>query len=63
MTLLELRRALGALFLMSVFGSTFVAHKEDDEHDERKSKTRMLFTSEMRKVRDTTLSSLAKPLV
>ena len=55
MTRLELQRALGALCLMGIFGSTFVTRRDDDEHDERKSRTRMVFTATSVRSRDTTL--------
>lgn len=55
MTKVELRRALSALCLLGVFGSSFVMRRDEDEHDERKTRARMVFTPASIRGRDTTL--------
>lgn len=62
MTLRELRRALGGLCMMAIFASSFVLHKEEEEHDEHKARTRLVFNEEGRKVKETR-SLEPKPLV
>ena len=63
MTKEELKRAFGSLCMLTVFGLSFILHHENEEHDERKAKSRLVFAPEVRRVVRETIMVEPKALV
>jgi hypothetical protein len=59
----EFKRAFGAMCMLTVFGVSFILRHENEEHDERKAKSRLVFTPEVRRVVRETIMVEPKALV